>query len=294
MQGGGTGKRPRFAERLLAARQRTELSQEGLAAEIGVSQSTVAHLEAGRPGSAGTQAKAGGWLAVQEAVFAAAEAAAAAGMPGVAARVEASARMPFGGARRRAGTASDCGAARSTYRCELDLMLNSAVSYLPVSAAQRLEEMRLQAIRRWLFTFTAEDAEQRAFVEYLRAIAQRLDNGWRKSRPRGLWWQALKTLAPIAESGWWVGCSAVEVRLGPNDRKLLCRVREGRRWWWSDRRRWPGAAAARVELLAVVLRGLEICLLTGDRRGRTACVGLAEEVRRSLGAGSAATFSAKW
>ncbi len=282
MQGSGSGTGG-IAERLAAARQRAGLSLRGLAAEIGVCESTAAKLEDGHSGNAQTQARAGGWLAVQEAVFAASDAAAAAGMPGVAARVEGSARMPFGGGRRRVATASDCRAARSSTYChELDTMLTSAVSYLPVTAAEKLEEMRFQAIRRWLFTFTAEDAEQRAFVEYLRAIALRLDNGWRKSRPRGLWWQALTTLAPIAESGWWTKRSAVEVRLDREQRALLCRVREDRRRWWIDRR-WTVGPTARVELLAVTLRGLEICLLTGDGRGVVGCTGLAEKVRGALG-----------
>ncbi len=160
---------------------------------------------------------------------------------------------------------------------QLDRLLDRLEVELPLKTARILKEERLEAIRRWLFALTPETPEQDAFVDYLRGLASRL---WAPN-PAGLFWQAVKTLVPLAESAWWTRPWEVEVALCRDEKQFLRKICKDRRRSQVADRCEPGRAM-RLELVAVTLKGLEICVRTRELAGVDGCLELLQEVAKTV------------
>ncbi len=89
----------------------------------------------------------------------------------------------------------------------------------------------------------------------------------------------MKTLAPLAENEWWI--RPWEVELCRDEKQVLGKIRKDRwRCQIGDRR--EAGVALRMELVAVALKGLEICVRTRDLTGVDGCLELLEEVGKTL------------
>lgn len=257
MEDSGSGKKPGLGERLRAACRRAGLTPAEVAAEVGLSGRTIWRMQNGDATSKKSQAKVEDWLVLRERRLVAADAAAAAAESGPALQV--APRRPPERLLQQLGGVLD--------QLEIEL---------PIRAARDVKEQRLGAIRRWLFAVALENPEQEAFVGYLRRLAL----GLCPRHPAGLFWQAVKTLAPLAESEWWTRPWEVEVELCRVEKDFLRKIRRDR---WRCRADGPGkpGRALRLELVAVTLQALEICVRTRDLAGVDGCLELLGEVVRT-------------